>query len=434
MLDKVMLEETIRARSMIQRILEAAPTTQGGDCSRVRLRPLPDPARGQARHVAVDGGHHTAHFEGYAVYLARAWGRQFSQDPSWSRTEQAAAVGVVIPPENPEDRVSYYREALEAMVAARLVDGAELVLFDGSIRGAIRWWRPGYGRRGPSLSEMLEEAERIIVESASKGLLDLPSCPKIDPESGMIMAETGLRCVEEFVREAPFPGQDRGRRPASNLLAMRLAEARPESALDVMWAIALESTEKLYLYKVAIEEAWRHGATPVFISKTSTGTRMCGGPSSDLYILRKRYPLETGVVLWDGSVMLGALEATGLEKRGERKGGGKAFYPRILGLDEFYVDRLLIVEFYARLARNGQWLLIDLALDRDLYGEPGPGEAEAIVEDAVSRLLSVPLTRGYPLSLVVAHRHARLTPEEARYYLAGLGLRYEPRARGMLRL
>jgi len=366
---------------------------------------------------------------GLVFMLARAWGSVF---PPRGEPVEESAVGVVVPPENPEDRVSYYREALEALVAWRLMGAPELAFFDGSIRGAVRWWRPGYGRRGPSLSEMLREASTAILEAVEHGVLDM-DCPGPVGGSRLLEEDPGLRCVEEFIREAPFAGEDRGRRPASNLLAMKLAAAREGGEFNVWWAIALEVAEKLYLYRMALEEAWRSGALPVFVSKTSTGTRMCGGPQSDFQVLRKLYPLEEGYVVWDGSVMRGVLEVTGLVKPGgELEGGGKAFLPRILGLQEFYMERMVVVEFYARLARGGPWLMIDLVLDGEKVGVPGPGEVEEIVEDALSRILSVPLSRGYPVSLIVAHRRARITRDQAQMYLNGLRLQSEPQARGML--
>jgi len=428
LVDRDIVAEVLRRRGLIRRVVSHAPSRRRG--CQVEMKPLPGPVGWEPSHGAVDGGHALLVYEGFTVYIARAWGRIFP--PNGGDPARAAAVGLVVPPENPEDRVGYYREALEGLVAWRLAPGSELLLFDGSIRGAIRWWRPGYGRRGPTLSEMLAQAEAAIIEAAERGILDM-DCPGSVEGSSLLEEDSRLRCVEEFIRDAPFTGDDRGWRPASNLLAMRLAEADPDRALDVMWVIALEVAEKLYLYKEAVLEAWSRGGLPVFISKTSTGTRMCGGPQSDLQLLRRLYPMEPGYVLWDGSVMHGALEVTGLE-RGEDKKGGKAFYPRILGLDEFYRERMLVVEFYARLARGGPWLMIDLVLDGGKVRIHGLEEARGVVEEALSLIQALPQTRGYPLSLVIAHKHARITPDEARYYINGLALTSEPRARGMLSL
>jgi len=420
-------EEVLRRRDLIRAVIERVPRT-GRSCQH-EFHTLPGSVGREIVHSAVDGGHALGAFEGFSVYVARAWGRVF---PPRGEPVEESAVGIVVPPENPEDRVSYYREALEALVAWRLMGTPEIAFFDGSIRGAVRWWRPGYGRRGPSLSEMLREASAAILEAVEHGVLDM-DCPGPVEGSRLLEEDPGLRCVEEFIRDAPFTGEDRGKRPASNLLAMKLAAVRESGEFNVWWAIALEVAEKLYLYRMALEEAWRTGALPVFISKTSTGTRMCGGPQSDFHILRKLYPLEEGYVVWDGSVMHGVLEVTGLAEPGkELEGGGKAFLPRILGLHEFYMERMVVVEFYARLARGGPWLMIDLVLDGEKVGVPEQWEAKEIVEDALSRILSVPLSRGYPVSLIVAHRHARITRDQAQMYLNGLRLHSEPQARGML--
>ena len=354
--------------------------------------------------LAADGGNTQTDLEDGTAYVVKAWasrtgGAGFSD-------VKLAAVGVVMPPLNAEPRIALYRESLEAVAAVSVLgEGGGLVLMDGSLTTAIKWWRPGFTRRlGEAwLSKALERAEEALSEAARKGVIgDLAPCH-------------GGGCLEELLLRAY-------RRPVSARLAMRLAAEgvypRGDGRLHPLWwIVALEVSEKLLLYKILMEEAWSRGATVTFVAKTSRSTSRCGGSTTDRHRIARVKPVEPGVAHWgEESYVEGGysiLRLTG-DEEGEEPG---SLYPEIAGLKEFYVEELAAVEGYVRLSPGGPLLHLTVPVRA--------GSVERGLREfwkAVEMLASLPLTRGYPAPLAAAHMMARVRREELAAALPVMGL------------
>ncbi|MCE4600483.1 MAG: DNA double-strand break repair nuclease NurA [Desulfurococcales archaeon] len=403
------------------------------------LRPLPPPKPVEG-HAAVDGGNYVGVHNDYTFYVVKAWAyiheAGYGQGDAW--------MGILIPPHHPDYRVTIYREVLEA--ASLVGDGipggrdlareAGIVYFDGSIRNAIRWWSPGAVSFGdeekPDIGRDLPLARDILWNYYNSGYgLDSLSHLQCNGRDD---------CVREFIARAPARPMVPGL--VMELAAKRLAEGDLRRS---KWITTLEVVEKLYLYMRAIESAWAGGGMPLFLSKTSTSTRLCGEKHSDLYYLRilHRGNPDPGYIAWEGGVLCGAYEITRLKRGGRLEGarpicpveagdGEPRFYPRELGLYDFYVKRLGAVEFYVRLARGRPFMLANLLFDMRDPPET-MDDVYRLVEEALARAVSTPLVDGYPLSLIMAHYHARILPEEALAVARGVGLELEPMARSKLR-
>jgi len=64
--------------------------------------------------------------------------------------------------------------------------------------------------------------------------------------------------------------------------------------------------------------------------------------------------------------------------------------------------------------------------------EPAWDNAIALLNEGLKRLVSIPMSQGYPLALTIAHYHARIPPEEACAVARGAGLSGEESSRSML--
>ncbi len=411
MIDRTLAGYIYESRRLVAKILGNHRIRGGSPCPGAELRPLPEPLGGEVVHAAVDGGHSMITFEGFTFYVVRAWAHLFGR----AREQGAGWLGVLIPPHEPEYRVPVYRDVLESAVLLgdgvgqgwNLVEEARLVLFDGSIRTALRWWR-GRDPSNRRMSERLREAEQSLRALVAGGV-EIPGVDAGDCLDG---------CVESLVAGA-------GRRPVAPWLAMYLAAEYPGiEGLD--WIPVLEVVEKLYLLKRVLEEAWRQDGLVLFLSKHSTSSRLCRGKHSDIFYLNRIHPVEPGYVLAEGP-LLGAYEIARLVGVDV-----KQLYPPVLGIHDFYTRRIAAVEFYVRLQRGGPFLLGDLVIDverhMDMLEDP-----YGAVEKALAMLLSTPVSQGYPLSLLVAHHHSRILPEEALAAARSMGLGAEHLARSMLR-
>ncbi len=425
------------ARNIIRTLLQISENdVKGGACPDARnLRPLPEPSN-SIPHAAVDGGNQVIDFRDLSFYYVKAWAHLYDNGLSVGD----AWIGIVVPPHHPDYRVSIYREILEASIISGLSPSnspsiareALLVLFDGSLRNAIRWWSPGglsyKGEELARMSEDLPRAERILWELYNKsGSIDSIS---------YINCTSPEECSEELISKAP-------ERPITSRLVMELA-ARGLLKNYVhdrgKWITALEVLEKLYAYKRALEDSWANDGLAIFLSKHSVSTALCRGKHSDIYYIRRMHRLEPGYIVWkreglgegrgSSSLLVGAYEITRLRSR-ELVRGGLLFYPRRLGLHEFYTSRLASVEFYVRLSKGGPFMLANLAFDTYKV-EPEWDNAMKLLETSLKRLTSIPLAQGYPLALTIAHYHARVLPEEADALARGVGLELEEPARSML--
>ena len=357
---------------------------------------------------AVDGGHRIVELEPASIYIVKSWSGSFGAS---SREVRLASVGIVVPPQLAEARVSIYREILEAAAALESVSMAEgggIVLMDGSLTTAIRWWRPGFGRSGLGISEALDIAVSEL-HGDSELVEDLAS-PCSSP----------LGCIEKILYTARW-------RPFSARYAMRKA-SREGRAEGMEWIVALEVTEKLMLYKMLFEAAWSRGVTIVFIAKTARSNRMCRSMVKDMKIVASAKPVEPGVAVWSESYVEGAYRLTGLMDGhpGEEPG---ALYPRVAGLEEFYSKRLAAVEAYVRLAPAGPLLHVSIPLDAEKHN------ADSAIDElisAVSAVRGLPLSRGYPSLLALAHNMAKARESDANSALTALGLTSERRSRYVL--
>jgi len=403
-----LIEDVVRWRKLIARAVEASEETVHECVARMRgaRQDLPEPAP-EPVHVAVDGGDKMVEFEGFSVYALKSYAAAYAPHGAQAQA-RAAAVGVVVPPSEESSQVTYMRESLEALSAARALSEseAELLLFDGSLVGAIKWHRPGYGEKGYTLSMALTEATRAIGELASRGALD---------QLGVAVGDCGegFECVASVIAGAR-------ERPAAGKLAMISAAERVGGSLE--WVPALEVAEKLYFYKRAFEEAWARGASVAFIAKRSRSRSLCeGAPRPDI-VYAARVLDGPGMIVDEALVRRGYVEIVNMPAT------TRELLPGLLGVPEFYRSRLGLARVYLRASKTAPVLQVDVVFD---YKR---GDWWREVERAVSRILAVPQHKGYPLSLVHAHRHAVVSEAEALRAVRGLGLEAAPLARGVLRL
>ncbi len=388
----------IGARDLIASILaggrgEAGPCKSDVKWGRIR--------GGEAwpSHAAIDGGQKVFEMEGYSVYAVRSYGILSGEEV---REHEEASVGLIIPPQGDSDRVSMYREILEAYTGSTLVPESGAVLMDGAAWFVIWWWPKDLGP-GSYLGK-LEEAVSALRRASGRGVIDLPSDEPLATLAG---------------EEDPPEGWHRPYVPRILAEMYRAGELG-----EAPWVTALELTEKLLVYKRLMETAWFQGSDVVFIAKTSKSTRLCGGPLSDTHILRILHPRDPGYTV-EGFVSVGAAEIAGVPQESAIRA-----YPEDLGLREFYVERLGVADFYVRLSPFKSILHVSLAFD-SYRRTPMPGEIPPLVS---SRLSELPLAEGYPATLSLAHERARISSEDAEVVARILRLGAEPGARRVLYL
>ncbi len=414
MVDKAVARESLLWRRIIQRIFQTQHSSLEACVKTIRSwwRSLPPPSD-PGPQAAVDGGSKYVDYEGFYIYVIKAYGRIYG---SPLPAPQRAGVGLLLPPIEPDDQVSYLREALEAQVGLDLLGLGRpgVFLMDGSITGVLRWYRPGLGHEY-RLSDALgdaDEAARILVEEALserevETLLGLPS--------GLDCGGPGpYPCLSRVLAEAR-------ERPVSGRLVMLAADRNVVATYD--WAPAVEVAEKLYLYKRFLEEAWRLQVPVVFVSKTSVRRRICGKlPHSDVYYIEASR-VGRGYVYWEGASATGYVEIMGIPRRETVR----ELLPGLLGIPEFYRRRLANVEAYVKLHDRGQVLHVDVPYDAASGRDP-----VEVLEEALSLLAGARQSKGYPTALQMAHREARITEKDVEVYMRGLGLTAARRARAML--
>ena len=403
MISKELVEESLRWRRLISIILGGA---RGGEKCRVPEPEALPPPGDPGVHAAVDGGSKIVEYEEFSFYVARAWAGLF---PPKTRPSTAASVGLVVPPEEPDVQVGYFREILEAHAALGIIaQGPRMILMDGSITGPLRWYRPGFGER-LRLHEALGEAEEAARWLAENHGGEVAWALGVEPRC---RGPGRYPCLEYLLRESR-------RRPVSSRLAMLSEALHSPGGAD--WAPAVEVAEKLYLYKRLLEEAWSRGALVVFVSKTVRRRRICSDmPHSDQYYVKKAMTGRTGYITWPDALRVGYANIMGLRVEG-------GFLPRLLGIPEFYSRRLGNIEAYVSFSPRGPILHVDVVFDA-----PSTGDPEGLLEEALSLLRGAGLSRGYPVSLSVAHRHARVLEEEARIYAGAMGFEALRASRSML--
>jgi len=378
-------------RGIIEKLRSGEPPL-----TNVRIENLPSPSPRGSRlpHAAEDGGSRLVEFEAYSVFIVRGWASSYGgEGGSYGTLVEAeySDVGVMVPQRYSEERARMYRETLEALAARDVlpaIDGG-LLLWDGSLRPLVARHRPGVAEVG--MSEAISEL---------KGRL------------GMDLAEALAEMARLWLE---------GEAPAAPLLVSSRVGVDDLKDEDGGWIAFLEWTEKLAALRSLLEEAWRRGVTPVFITKTSRSTSFFGRSLPDVYYLKRLRRFDP--FMTEYRVRRGLEELRGLERSRVRG----PLLPEDGGLDSFYRERLGLLEFYVRLDPGAPILKVEIAFDLEEGGDPG-----ASVERVVSALESLPRARGYPLSLTIAHRRAHLGSEEVERILDLLGLELERRERWML--
>ncbi len=388
-----------------------------GDTCEFKWHPLPEPYGRPLRYIAVDGGNTLIETETATFYLVKAWAGRFNP---LDREARLASVNVVRLQRWIAERVSTYREILEAAAAYRIIDDGmvDLILMDGSPEPVMRWWAAsttrlyhghGLGRAGRVLQSIAKEIESLLGVECSDD------------------------CIEPLLR-------DSGLRPAS-AYAVSLA---PDSMLDSgggLWIRDLETLERLYAYKVLFEEAWRKGARIVYVAKTVRRSVLCDRMLSDTHYIRLREPSRPGYTYWTGSLRIGAPEVVGILEAMEPAKDERLneMYPSYLGVRSFYTERVAVLGFYARLSPWSPVLYIAEVLPaREAFEIRMAGRSmlEERTNELLSLILSLPGSRvpgsGYPAGLVRAHTEAHVTEDDKRGVEAVLRLDAQRPNRSML--
>jgi hypothetical protein len=377
------LLEAARARRGLVTSIVGSLRRGGGGLSGVEFVELPDPPSGGGgglEHGAEDGGSRVVEFESFTVYMARGWAASYRFEEGGFRVlgeSEYSDVGVMVPQERAEDRVGVLRDILEARAAAEAVSRMRggLILWDGSLVVLAYSGRPPRvggrtrealrRRLGVGLGDALEWAARLWARG------EAPATPSILGES------VGL---ESLGRE------------------------------DYEWVALLEWAEKLAAVRAFLEESWRRGVLPLFVTKTSRSTSLLGRALPDIYYLRRAKPFEPFVAKSRVQEGLPGYELP--------------YVPEALGLRSFY-SKVRRLEFYTRLDPGAPIVAVEAAL-------PPDWDAGEAFERALRGLMSLPRARGYPLSLIVAHERTHITDSDARRVLEALGLGLERRERWML--
>lgn len=393
-----LIEAAIRKRDLIREAVRPYYESAGRVDEEVAgmLRPLPR-ASDPVEHSAEDGGHRVVDLEAYSIYMVRAWASCYRPGPggySPCGEESFADVGIVVPNVFESDRAALYREIAEAWVASRILDSMNggVLLWDGSLRPILarRW--PGAGGHG----------FRALLEIAAKRL-------------GYSGWEDLLAGLEEEYSRGPMASQ--------RIIESRLGLEELAGG-DAEWVSVLEWAEKLVAFRGLLEKSWIAGVTIVFITKTSRSSSLLGRALPDVYYLRAAEPLEPFIAFSPDALYRGIRDIRGFPREAEVRG---PIFPG--GLEEFYSERLGLIQFYARMERGSPILGFEAALDLDALDPDGVEEAALRV---ASMILSLPMSNGYPLPLKMAHERGRIAGSDAERVLSVLGLSLERRGRSVL--
>jgi NurA-like 5'-3' nuclease len=343
-------------------------------------------------YSAEDGGDVVSEFETFTIYAVKSYSKVFNNTNIRDKAEERAFFGLLLPPKYSMSRVSLYREILEASSSLNSVPNNGIFLFDGSIVPIIAWWRPLSSiKNGYMLNSLLEIAKEKIEDNSEGNIKDIGEL------------------ISENVSHPKMP----------ELLMKRALNGYILDDSD--WYLALEILEKLYSYKILIEKIWESNSIPTFITKTSRSRDFCKGNLPDVHIIRRAYPSTPGYLIWEDSIRYGSYNITG-----ERK--GDKMFPDINGISDFYEKRLGVLKLYARLSTGGPILQIEFLFDT----QKNVKNYEDLAQELLSKLISIPLQRGYPTPLVLAHHHAVITYDDMESLIKICGLEGEVRERTML--
>ena len=381
-MDSSLINAALNNRDIILSIIKKA---QYSTKCNVRWRQLPEKSDDEFEYSAEDGGDMVSEFDTFTLYMVKSYSSFFNP---LSQPHKYALVGLLVPPKYALYRVSTYREVLEAKASLDVIPQDGLFLFDGSIFPVVTWWAPRTSiKDGKRLSELIEVSQEKVgdVGIEYNKLMDM----SLDhPQVPVILMDVALKRGE--------------------------MEGKEE------WYLALEIFEKLFVYKELIKKIWKRGSIPIYITKTSRSTKLCGLNLPDVHILKRLRPLKPGYVLWEDSLGIGVYDRIGE--------GAETMYPETGGIRDFYTKRLGILKIYARLSQGGSILQIEALFD----ASKGIPNAEEFSEEVLAKILSIPMQRGYPTPLVLAHHHAVITRRDMESIIKVSGLEGETREREML--
>ena len=412
-----LIREAVEARDSIRRLIGS----QEWRCEGFEWRELP-PAAGRAvPHSVEDGGSNISRLRTYSLVTARAWAASFTgEGEAGGRTYESSFVGLVLPQGyKAMPRLQVYREVLEAHVARQAAVGGGLALYDGS--PPLKW-----GRVGRKLTwEGVLEALAMLIKAAGARASPLTEVACVSPDPECAVEAVANARVRPFVPRLllSLPGPD-----AIEEVSRKLGPAPPAERYE--WLVGAENFERLYVYKLSIEEAWRRGSVPVFLVKTSRSTSFCHEQLPDVHvieaILRSRRLFSEGYAV--AGLYNDIYEYFGLSS----KGGKATLYPSLGGVSDFYENKVSVLSMYVRLRPGGYVFRVDAVLEREMAAGSRP---EGLAADVLSRLRSVPLSdTGYPIPLIIADSRARVTRDELERVLKVIGVDLTPESRSVLRV
>ena len=370
----------------------------------VELKELPPPVHEAPLHVAEDGGQRLIDFEAYSIYLIKAGAiciRPERNSYKIVTEESVADVNVIVPPQRMEERLSLYREIMELWISRKILRACkpEMFLWDGSLRSLLLMKRRPEARYVRGYSKLLNEISKKI-----------PDVSSLDDIADLILSSS-----------------ERG--PLSTLKIIRNKIGISSiSDSDVEWISFLEWLEKLLLLSHFLEGAWEFGTTLMFITKTSRSTALFNKAFPDVYYLRQLKPFEA--FRTTGKLKRSIFEVMGLSLSEAKKLG--PLFPMTNSIKEIFINKLGLIEFYARLERGAPLLKFEIAINLDKIGLVDSEVVEEVVAKALRKVLATPLINGYPISLRLSHLKWRVTNDEVDKVLQALGLKIERGSREML--
>lgn len=323
--------------------------------------------------ASIDGGSRVVEFKGFTLYLVQAVGVRYRMRGgggySLEKREWCGEVDIILPPKFVRDRVSLYRELLEAYAARRLCQSgkSEIMLMDGSLASVLIKPRPGSNVQLNVALEALKALTGVSVEHALNLLME-------EVLDGGFIAWRRLFEDRVYSNEMQIPQE-------------RLAAA----------VAFLEHVEKLLHYMLLLECCTDTGTKLLFVSKTSRSTEMLNKPFPDMFLLDLAH------------MNPGYSEPIKLMMHQEKS------LPGYLGLDSFF-GSVEITATYARLARGGPMLKLEYV-----------GDPKELAE-AVSMMMGV-AADGYPYPLRSVHEEARISSDVVEQVVSVLNLELEETGR-----
>ncbi|MCD6428065.1 MAG: DNA double-strand break repair nuclease NurA [Desulfurococcales archaeon] len=311
--------------------------------------------------AGVDGSNAKVDFQGFTIYGITAAAVIYRELINGKYRDVAtlsvADVDVLSPPQAAE-RVGLYREILEVKVAIQaMLNGAEYVLMDGSLRSMLITPSP---LNQVLLSTILSRIEREFGEEVFDKI-----------ESGLTKT---LKSISE-IKVHPLVAKE---------VTEPIIYEVDESKLQMI--IALEYIEKLAVIRRLISDAYLNGVPVLFVSKTSR---------SQAYVKRfiKGKSPVTDIMVFQYLTREPGFSKPYLEEKPIKE------MPKIMGLKEFY-DRLRILLAYIRLGEGDPVLKVEIPY---LVGSSAGDVLDDVVKEVANMLKSIS-GGGYPYPLYEAHR------------------------------